>query len=225
MDAGPAIKRRKLNQAVNKPFKSPLKTSLNQDGTPHVGSPLASTSVKNASDHGVQASASRALHSGPFSTPLKHRPYATQSMPRGSLPLASSDSIGSKEIQDTLRQIRTLESSLMKTRQDIDTLDQALRLVASNKDAELNELAIKWRRAARQAAEEVFAGARDKVNHMGGMGAWRERQKEMATAFNQWNERQQGDDDEWEYDAEIRKEEKQDEGIEDDVSRADVVPE
>jgi hypothetical protein len=132
----------------------------------------------------------------------------------------------------------------MKTRQNIDTLNQALRLATSNKDTELDALATKWRSAARQAAEEVFAGARDKVNRMGGVGAWRQRQREMATAFSKWNEPpakdedeeeeiydENGDlvevvkrekeerfDDEWEYDAEAREEEKQDEGRDDDVS-------
>lgn len=33
----------------------------------------------------------------------------------------------------------------------------------------------KWRDASRAAAEELFVGAREKVDRMGGVGAWNER--------------------------------------------------
>ena len=39
-------------------------------------------------------------------------------------------------------------------------------------------MAEKWRGAARLAAEEIFASARDRVNRMGGVGAWREQERE-----------------------------------------------
>lgn len=63
-------------------------------------------------------------------------------------------------------------------RQDIDTLSQALSILRSNKASELEALEEKWRGAARLAAEEIFAGAKDRVNRMGGVGAWRERERE-----------------------------------------------
>lgn len=34
----------------------------------------------------------------------------------------------------------------------------------------------KWKVASREAAEEVFGDVRDRVNRMGGVGAWRERE-------------------------------------------------
>jgi Swi5-dependent recombination DNA repair protein 1 len=240
MDSTPIVKRRKLNSAVNKPFKSPLKTSLNQIANPRVPSPLASAPVKDASnDHAGSPNAGSLRTPTLQSTPLKRMSYPGMRNTSTSPLSASSDPATSREIQNSMRTVRTIESNLMKTRQEIDTLDQAIRLVTSNKDAELDALAIKWRVAARQAAEEVFAGARDKVNRMGGVGAWRERQEEMAQS-NWWDEPVKKDkeelyddnddliemecpekeecyEDEWEYDAEARKQRKQDEGRDDDV--------
>lgn len=37
----------------------------------------------------------------------------------------------------------------------------------------------RWRTASRAAAEEVFASTRDRVNRMGGVGAWKEREQEQ----------------------------------------------
>ena len=252
MDATPIVKRRKLNQAVNKPFKSPLKTARDQSAPTVQGSPLASTPIKNASsddvntpaDLGFKTPATRAIHLGSRSTPLRQRLSTTISNKQQQ---SSTTNLGDpaieQEIQNTIRPIRSLESSLTKQRQDIDTLNQALRLLSSNKSEELDELTIKWRTAARQAAEEVFSTARDKVNRMGGVGAWREMQKERV-ANNQWDdpvdqhltmeeeiyddegelvevrvvERQPEILDEWEYDEQVEEEAKVDEGKDDDVS-------
>ncbi|MCJ1389917.1 hypothetical protein MMC18_002774 [Xylographa bjoerkii] len=57
-------------------------------------------------------------------------------------------------------------------------LSSTLKIESSAKDAELTRLIALWRLAARQAAEEIFAGVRDRVNRMGGVGAWRERERE-----------------------------------------------
>jgi Swi5-dependent recombination DNA repair protein 1 len=228
MDATPVVKRRKLNP-VNKPFKSPLKTSLGQNMSPHISSPLATAPVKNVSDDVAHPPTVGVRRNPLQATPLKRLASSNTS----ASPALSSDPATHQEIQSTIRAIRSHESSLAKTRQDIDMLNQALRLATSDKDSELDTLAIKWRMAARQAAEEVFAGARDKVNRMGGVGAWRERQAEQAK-FNEWKEpepkevydengelveveKEERYDDEWEYDAERRKEEKRDEGMDDDV--------
>jgi Swi5-dependent recombination DNA repair protein 1 len=44
-------------------------------------------------------------------------------------------------------------------------------------DADLVELCEKWRFASRQAAEELYAQVRERVNRMGGPRAWKESQK------------------------------------------------
>lgn len=139
-----------------------------------------------------------------------------------------------------------MEAAMIRRRQEIDTLQHALAIVSSPKGAELDALALKWRRAARLAAEEVFAGARDKVNRMGGVGAWRERESERRGFGSAWDaepvrnedrdEDGEGEDegggeerDErveeegWEYDRKAQEEEEEqqqgaDGGADDDVS-------
>lgn len=99
---------------------------------------------------------------------------------------------------------------------------------------------MKWRQAARAAAEEVFAGARDKVNRMGGVGAWRERENEKKSFGDQWerepernrdpdtdDEEREGTvyerdervvEDDWAYDREDQAEKEELAGRDDDVS-------
>ena len=55
-----------------------------------------------------------------------------------------------------------------------------------NGDVRLENLIVKWRNASQQAVEEIFAGARDRVNRMGGVAAWKEQEREKLA------ERQQG---------------------------------
>lgn len=46
----------------------------------------------------------------------------------------------------------------------------------------------KWKIVSRAAAEDVFAGARDRVNKMGGVGAMKEREKERREKTWGWDE-------------------------------------
>lgn len=54
-------------------------------------------------------------------------------------------------------------------------------------------LTAKWRAASRAAAEEVYRGARDRVNRMGGVAAVRERERERKRTRTEdawgWEER------------------------------------
>jgi len=59
-------------------------------------------------------------------------------------------------------------------------LSQAHALATSNKDDDLTLLVDRWRTASRAAAEELFVSTRDRVNRMGGVGAWKEREKEQS---------------------------------------------
>ena len=57
-----------------------------------------------------------------------------------------------------------------------------------------------WRKASQSAAEEVYSGVRDRVNGMGGLQAWRQREKDKfgGNAETAWgwdeNERKRNDD-------------------------------
>lgn len=78
------------------------------------------------------------------------------------------------------KQRSALLLQLSQLRTALDTSQQAVKITNSNTDAELENLISKWKTASREAAEELFRGARDRVNKMGGVGAWRERTKKQS---------------------------------------------
>lgn len=181
-------KRRRLNASVNKPFKSPMRTPFKPNANPLSASPLTTAPVKLIDDFPTQTSPKAALLPRRLpSTPLK-RPIPASTYIKPTPPPSESLLLS--------RQNRTLETSILRQKQDLDTLKQALAILSSPKSLELENLAEKWRTASRLAAEEVFAGARDKVNKMGGVGAWRERENERANFGKQWDEPPPTNDDE-----------------------------
>lgn len=72
------------------------------------------------------------------------------------------------------RQHGNLLRSLNSARNTLDLLQQATRIEKQKQDEQLQELIVKWRHVAQKAAEEVFDGAKDRVEKMGGVKAWRE---------------------------------------------------
>lgn len=66
-------------------------------------------------------------------------------------------------------------------------LTQAHTLATTTKDDDLVVLIDKWRTVSRVVAEELFATTRDKVNRMGGVGAWKAREKEGKERQLQWD--------------------------------------
>lgn len=83
------------------------------------------------------------------------------------------------------KQQRALQSRLSALRSELDTARQALRVESSDKDTELEALIAKWKSVSQNAAEEVFAGAQERVSRMGGMKAWRE---QMRSQSARWEE-------------------------------------
>ena len=67
-------------------------------------------------------------------------------------------------------------------------LTQAQTLATSTKDDDLVVLVDKWRTASRAAAEELFGSTRDRVNRMGGVGAWKERERESKERQLKWDQ-------------------------------------
>ena len=57
-------------------------------------------------------------------------------------------------------------------RQSLDTAEQALQIVTSDQDKQLEALITKWKLAARDAAEELFIDAKARIDEMGGLEAW-----------------------------------------------------
>ncbi|KAF7117082.1 hypothetical protein CNMCM5793_005766 [Aspergillus hiratsukae] len=88
-------------------------------------------------------------------------------------------------ISELQKEQRALQSRLSALRSELDTVQQALRIESSTKDAELEALILKWKTVSQEAAEEVFEGARERVSRMGGMKAWRERMQSDSARWEQ----------------------------------------
>lgn len=61
-------------------------------------------------------------------------------------------------------------------------------MATSDKDEKLLALIETWRTASRAVAEEVFVSTRERVQRMGGVGAWREREREQKAWRSKWDE-------------------------------------
>jgi hypothetical protein len=139
-------KRRRLEQTqitLNKPFRSPLRTT-----TKVVGDESSFTS--NSSN--LPGTTAPALH---------HASPAQTSSPS----LASISWEGQS-------QYALLTHKLNKLRQSLDTAEQALQIVTSDQDNQLEALVTKWKSVARDAADELFIDAKARIDEMGGLEAW-----------------------------------------------------
>jgi hypothetical protein len=86
---------------------------------------------------------------------------------------------------------RRVTSSIIATRATVSTLQQALKILEDpDRSEQLAALSEKWRSAARLAADEVYASARDKINRIGGVGAWRENELERREWRRSWDEKE-----------------------------------
>jgi len=125
------------------------------------------------------------LHQSTTEPPL---PPSSSSAIRKPPPRLSSSPRGPAEDPEYLslqKQHSALVLQLSKLRQALDTTQQALKIQSSNTDVELELVIGKWQRISREAAEELFASAKDRVNRMGGVGAWRERNQKQT---QRWDE-------------------------------------
>jgi len=187
MDTPRAFKKRRLNDALHKPFKSPLRTPLKPTSDPPNASDPTSASLtlsrppsgtsklsKNAS---TRFKSPHELHISPDHATAQHCPSSTNNAPTKS---RDDDSTTVTSVRIIIAQNKALERQIIQLRQDTDSLTQASSILRANKAAELEGLAEKWKGAARLAAEEIFAIARDRVNGMGGVGAWREQERERS---------------------------------------------
>ncbi|KAJ5167237.1 uncharacterized protein N7482_006018 [Penicillium canariense] len=179
-DSQPPNKRRRVGAtaALSRPFKSPLRKPEAIDSgssplppcTPRVSkAPQNGTSSLAALTPGPNLSASSLL-----SSPATHIRRPTK---RSALTTPTRSSLADPELLVLQTQERTLQSRLARLRAERDTAKQALRIETSSKFAELEGLIMKWRLVSQEAADEVFAGAQQRVTQMGGLAVWRERSK------------------------------------------------
>lgn len=187
-------KRRRVEGAastLSKPFKSPLRKpvrgtvgkekAFNNSSikTEAAGQEPQDADGKDAQEHLIpRTSISSKLTSLTSSSPAspvpslqnrKRKPGTNQITP------SKKNILADPVISALQKEERALQSRLSALRSELDTVQQALRIESSSKDAELEALILKWKTVSQEAAEEVFEGARERVSRMGGMKAWRER--------------------------------------------------
>src|ERR1700733_4840087 len=133
--------------------------------TLHKAKPYAN--VTEAEDDSLHQSTAEPPLLPSSSNPIHKPPPRSSSSPRG--PAKDSEYLSPQ------KQHSALVLQLSKLRQALDTAQQALKIQSSNTDVELELVIGKWQRISREAAEELFVDAKDRVNRMGGVGVWRER--------------------------------------------------
>jgi SEL1 protein len=108
----------------------------------------------------------------------------TSAQSRDSNPPPDSD----PEITSLRRKRLTLQSQLTSLRTELDTALQALRIESSSRDDELRALKAKWRGISQKAAEDLFETAKDKIERMGGVAAWRESERLRMKRMLMWED-------------------------------------
>ena len=180
-------KRRKLDESsstLSKPFRSPMREDVR---TPNHQINHREQTVPDrlaeVTDHKIydDANVTKAEHKSP--PPLNSSSPIRKSPP--SLSSSSRAPAGDPEYLSLQKQHSALVFQLSKLRQLLDTAQQALKIQSSNTDAEVEVLIRKWQFVSRHAAEELFASAKDRVNRMGGVGAWRERNQEQTQGWDE----------------------------------------
>lgn len=172
-----STKRRRLNDAssaLSRPFKSPLKAAIRPEEAE--GKTADASEDQHRENDPAAITDSSRLSTHPIRTPA-----------RKPTPKHSSPDHLKKDPQffALQKQHSALLLQLSKLRQTLETAQQAVQIESSSTDAELETLITKWRLASREAAEEVFRGAKDRVNRMGGVGAWREQSRKKPQGWDE----------------------------------------
>lgn len=179
-------KRRKLNESsrtLSKPFVSPLK-SAKSDPSPlqpnHDAANIAYQPSRLAHTIKAYPGTTESNHNDAASTPAKATPIRKQ------YALSAS---GKKRTNDPVeiaaqRALTGPELQIRNIRNELDALAQAQRITSTSTDADLEELAQKWRAASQTAAEELFGTVKERVCRMGGVAAWRASEKKKFERVN-----------------------------------------
>ncbi|KAJ5184485.1 hypothetical protein N7491_007650 [Penicillium cf. griseofulvum] len=198
----PSNKRRRVNAAtaLSKPFKSPLHRPepRNTDDTPSKSA--ASRTPDDTKFPATLTTAEPETMSNPPS------PTATSVSPRRRRTLQlfppSPFQTSDPEVLELEKQYRSIKAKVDAVIAKLETATQARDLETNPRYIEIPTLITKWRLASQDAADEVFVGAKERVNRMGGLAAWKEQTKRNATR--------------WEFDEERREREHIDEDGGDD---------
>ncbi|GFF69758.1 swi5-dependent recombination DNA repair protein 1 [Aspergillus udagawae] len=197
-------KRRRIEAAASslaKPFKSPLrkpvegtvdneKASNNSSvNTEAEGQERQYVDGKNAQEHLTPSSSisskPTSLTSSSPASPFPSLQNRKRKPTTNQMTLLKKSLLVDPVISELQKEQRALQSRLSALRSELDTVQQALRIESSTKDAELETLILKWKTVSQEAAEEVFEGAQERVARMGGMKAWRERMQSDSARWEQ----------------------------------------
>ena len=128
-----------------------------------------------------------AILSRPFRSPLKAN---ADKKVQPSKTVTNSDDcstlIGSTNVIDLQREYASFGQQLRKLRQDLDAVQQASKLHSSNQEEKLNNAIQQWKSIARDAADDAFVVASQRVNNTGGLQAW----KKNSQNRNDWFDRE-----------------------------------
>lgn len=198
----PQAKRRRLNEATKtlyKPFKSPFRTPLKPsigDGPPSSEPPEIPVHINKTSEPSTVPAEPAASTNNDEQAPITTTcstvvaPAPGPSSLKGfKIPVSlSKPSTPSRLASRNTVSKPSVAREIMQLRNEIQMLTQAQTLATSTKDDDLVALIEKWRMASRAAAEELFGVTRDRVNRMGGIGAWQEREKEAKQRQMKWDQ-------------------------------------
>ncbi|CAI7596381.1 unnamed protein product [Penicillium palitans] len=181
-------KRRRTDAAtaLSKPFKSPLRrpAPTNTDDTP--SKPVAPRTTED-----TEVPATPTIPVEPNSISNSPNPTTTPVPPKRKRVLqlfpqfpSQSFQTSDPEILELQKQHREIKSKVDALINELEIATQALNLETNPRYIEIPTLITKWRLASQDAADEVFVGAKERVNSMGGIAAWKERSKRDATRWD-----------------------------------------
>lgn len=186
----PSSKRRRTDAAtaLSKPFKSPLRRSAptNTGDTP--SKPVASrtpedTHIPVTPDIPVESKSTSNPPESTTTTTTTPVPPRRKRILQLCSPLSQSFQTSDPEILKLQKEHREIKSKVDALTTELEIATQALNLEKNPKYIEIPTLITKWRLASQDAADEVFVGAKERVNRMGGMAAWKEQSKRDAARW------------------------------------------
>ncbi|KAL8717551.1 MAG: hypothetical protein Q9225_005216 [Loekoesia sp. 1 TL-2023] len=183
----PPKKRRRIDPSptLSKPFRSPFKTPLKSPSQlSHNTTTLSSNSI---ADPSTISKATPKLN--PTNVSSNHKSPTHITTNRTNL----SSSTPSPRLAQLQKQHTALLNQLSSLRATLDTTNQALEIEASTTDAKLGALIRKWRTVSTNAAEEVFTITKARIDDMGGVKAWKKKEREMKEGWR-WEDEEQGKD-------------------------------
>ncbi|ELR06556.1 hypothetical protein VC83_07496 [Pseudogymnoascus destructans] len=169
--------------ALSRPFRSPFRATPGKPSGDSQGQPsdLGRTQLDQTASPKAR---------GPSSFPYKRQ----QGVGLSSRSPDTSDT--QLEIAALVKAQRQLKNKLHVLTEELHLCEQAYKIEhgpseagssGGEVDSELLRLTERWKSASRQAAEELFGSAKDKINRMGGPQAWKEMQEKQQEFQNEFN--------------------------------------